>query len=66
MSNRVVLKETVWMPVSGQPMLVQSGSTVDVNSASMFSPQHIASVTIGGGQPITNGHNKPGPGFSTK
>jgi hypothetical protein len=66
MADRCVLAVDVYMPITGQSMVVLAGSTVDVNSSSMFRANQVSSVTPGGGTLLNGQHNQPGGPFKSK
>jgi hypothetical protein len=66
MSDRITLTQPIYMPLLGQWVIVYGGSTIDVPSASAFSPGHITAVSVGGGSTLINGKATPVSNVRTK
>jgi hypothetical protein len=54
------------MKVQGQPVVVLSGSQIDVASAAAFAPSHVTNVQLGTGSLLNGQHNNPVANFRTK
>jgi hypothetical protein len=54
------------MKVQGQPMIVLSGSQIDVPSAAAFASSHITNVQLGTGSLLNGTHANPVANFRAK
>jgi hypothetical protein len=67
MPDRITIAvDQLAMKVAGQPVVVLSGSVIDVATASAFAPSHVSNVQLGTGSLLNGVHANPVSNYKTR